>query len=128
MDKPESYETAQYSGPNEVFNTFSTIYQIVEEKGHPSPQFSIKASLQGDQLRLTYRTYEMFAPSRIAEIKNRGEKALHEMVKVLKEEFKSRTQKPLTLKEQKDAANHTFQKINLHERYHYAFWQMFKVG
>jgi hypothetical protein len=49
------------------------------------------------------------------------------MVKHLKKEYKARTKKTLNLKENKERANYTVQKVSLNERYYYVSWRCYEL-
>lgn len=124
---PESFETTEYSTPHNVYDDYSVINQIVQDKGRESPAYAVRASLTGDMLKLTFMSYEMHAPTRMRDITESGDKYLSEMLKHLKKEFKKRTKKELELTEKKDLANYTIQKVSLNERYAYAAWRFYEL-
>lgn len=124
----DSFETTEYGSGMNVYEKYSTIHQIVEENGHKNPEFGIKVALTGNVLKLYYHAIEQLAPTRMKEIEKRAHDALNEAVRYIKKEYKSRTKAPLDMKEMRDRANSTIQKITLNERYYYVSWRFFELG
>jgi hypothetical protein len=76
---------------------------------------------------LYYHCYEMHLPVRMREVEAQAKTILDEMVKHLKKEYKARTKKTLNLKENKERANYTVQKVSLNERYYYVSWRCYEL-
>jgi len=131
--KPESFEVTQYSddGADQVVEKFSHIKQIVEGWCHDNSAFptgAIRVSLSGNTMKLIIHSYEMHLPVRMKEVQENSSKLLNEALKKLKKEFKTRSKSTLDLKELKDQANYTVQKVSLNERYYFVSWRCFELG
>jgi hypothetical protein len=128
MDKPESYEVTEYgSKKTKEFDKYSVIVQIVQEKVRDVPSLGLQVSFTGDLMRIAYHCYEMNLPSKMKTVQEQANTYLNEAVKHIKKEFKSRTKKPLTLKEKKDLANYTVQKVSLNERFYVVYWRFYEI-
>ena len=129
MDKPESFEVQEYNDVREPMQTFQTIKQIVEDERwdgrHPSVAY--KVDFLGDILRVQITMFEMHLPQRMKEVQETALKLQKAYVSALKKEFKKRTKTALALKEVKDKADYTVQKVNLNERYYYIAWHLYEL-
>lgn len=125
--EPESFEVTEYSGENEIESRFRTISQIVLEKVSDQPNCTIRVSVTGEVMRVTYHSYEMHMPTRFAVVQDQAKSYLDEMLRHIKKEFKSRTGTVLELKEDKSLANYSIEKVSLNERYHYAAWRCYDL-
>lgn len=128
MGKPEGFEVTEYAAKENIYEKFTAIHQIVEDKVRESPSAGCRVSLSGNTMRLYYHCYEMHLPVRMKEVEAAAKTMLDEMVKHLKSEFKARTKRPLTLKEDKGLANYTVQKVSLNERYYFVTWRCYELG
>jgi hypothetical protein len=135
MQNPESFEVTEYDPEDlPVAEQLSVMKQIMEDrKFDPEirrlPTENFVLTLQGDQMRLAYHTYEMFlsTPDRMRDVEKNAEKCLGEGLKYLKKEFRKRTKKALSVKEQKDLRSYSVQKVSLNERYYFISWRVFKI-
>jgi hypothetical protein len=129
MDKPESFEVTEYSGVREPYETFQTIKQIVQDRKdmarHPSCAY--KVDFLGDTMRVQVTMFEMHLPQRLKEVQDTAHKLHKAYVSELKKEFKKRAKHDLKLKEIKDKADHTVQKVSLNERYYYVAWHLYEL-
>jgi hypothetical protein len=129
MNKPESFEVTEYNDVREPMQTFQTIKQIVEDERvdgrHPSCAY--KVDFLGDVLRVQVTMFEMHLPQRMAEVQDTCHKLQKAYVSSLKKEFKKRAKRDLKLKEIKDKADYTVQKVSLNERYYYIAWHMYEL-
>jgi hypothetical protein len=130
MDKPESYEVTEYGDDDnqELYDRFAAIKQVVQDSNVRNPASAFVASLQGDWLVLKYHCYEIDVPSQIKAVEDRVNTAFKEMLSLLKKEVKKKTKKVLTLKELKDKADHTIQKVSLNDRYYVVFWRVYEIS
>lgn len=127
MKKPESFEVTEYGEQNEVLSKYSTIRQIVDEHKREFPNAGIRCSFAGNMVKIMYHAYEMHLPVRMKEIQDQANDMLSSALKHIKKEFKSRRKETLNLKEKKDLANYTAQKVSLNERYYAVFWRMYEL-
>lgn len=125
MAKPESFEITEYSG--EQVDAPKVVAQIVADKVKESPAHSLMVSFTGNMMTLKYQCYEMHLPSRIKQVVDLSQDVFRESLSHIKKEFKKRTKKTLTLKEQKDLANYSVQKVSLNERYYAIFWRIYEL-
>jgi hypothetical protein len=128
MEKAQSFEVTEYGKDQPGYDCYAVIKQIVEDREREAPNIGIRVSFHGDQLRLHYHTYEMLVPTNMREIEVRANDVLNDCLKYLKKEYKVRTKKALSLKELKDMANYTVQKVSLNERYYVVFWRCYELG
>lgn len=128
MDKPEGFEVTEYGKPHEVYSMYSVVHQIMEDRGREAPNYGVKVAFTGNMLKVYYHCYEMCLPTRFTEIEGNANDSLNEAIKYIKKEYKKRTKKTLDLKEKKDLANYTVQKVSLNERYYTVFWRMYELG
>ena len=129
MDKPESFEVQEYNDVKEPYQTFQTIKQIVQDRKdlarHPSCAY--KVDFLGDVLRVQVTMFEMHLPQRMKEVQDAAIKLQKAYVSELKKEFKKRTKTALSLKEIKEKADYTVQKVSLNERYYYIAWHLYEL-
>lgn len=131
MAKPEyhGYEQTTYGDEDaSPYRKFATIKQIVSELVSDHPNCGIVCALQGSELKLSYHTYEMHAPTKMKQIEDQARTALNECVKFLKKEYKARMKEALVLKELKEKANYAISKVSLNERYYYVAWRLYELG
>jgi hypothetical protein len=128
-NKPESFEIAEYSPPELGINeTFQIIKQITEEIIKVNPTVGVWVDMSGDMLRVHYHAYEIHLPSRVKDVQAVAEETMKKYVSHLKSEFKARTKKPLDIKEKKELANYTVEKVSLNERYYYRAWRFYELS
>jgi len=135
MEKAQGFEIAEYDPEDlPVAEQLSVLKQIMEDRkldpntvSLPSENFVM--TLQGNQLRMTYHSYEMQLnhPSRIKDVEDLAEKSLNVVMKFLKKEFKSRTKKVLSVKELKDKRDYAVNKVSLNERYYFTSWRVYSI-
>lgn len=126
MDKPESFEVTEYG--DDAPDMYSVIQQIVADKVKESPAHGLMVAFSGGHLVLKYHCYEMHLPSRLKQVVDLSNDVFREAVSHIKKEYKRRTKKALTLKELKDLANYTTQKVSMNERYYVIFWRCYDLG
>lgn len=127
--EPQGFEKTEYSKPAlDANKAYQVIRQVFFDRQKANPAFGVWADMAGSELKVHYHAYEMQVPRRYAQVAEQGETALKEAVKLLKAEFKARTGSDLKLKELKDLANHTCEKVSLNERYYYRCWKVFEVS
>lgn len=126
--EPESFEVTEYSGKDRLDRAQSAIQEIVAAKVSKIPSANVRVAFTGNLVKLTYHCYEMHLPMRMKQVESDSDTILKEMVKVLKKEYKAKTGEALVLKELKELANHSVQKVSLNERYYYAGWRFFELG
>lgn len=135
MDQPQGFEVTEYDPEDlPVAEQLSVLKQIVQDRRDDPdtanlPSTAFVLTLQGDEMRLAYHCYEMLLrdPDRLKETERVAEKALGEMLKYLKKQFKSRTKKVLSVKEVKDKRDYSIQKVSLNERYYFISWRVFTI-
>src|SRR3990167_6057823 len=118
MDKPEGFEVTDYGDKHEKYDQLSVIKQIIDERVRESPAHAVIVKFAGNQMTLAYHCYEMHLPARMKQVQELANDVFRESLSHLKKEFKRRTKQVLTLKELKDLANYTVQKVSLNERYY----------
>lgn len=128
MDKPEGYEVTEYSGTPRLDVAQGAIQEIVEQHAQKIPSVNVRVAFTGNLMKLTYHCYEMHLPRRIRQVEEDSATMLKEMVKLIKKEFKGKTGDALKLKERKDMANYTIQKVSLNERYMYVGWCYYELA
>lgn len=126
MAKPESFEVTEYGG--DTLDAFSVIKQIIEERVKESPAHSVMVSFSGEKMTLKYHCYEMHLPTRMQQVVATSEDVFRETLSYVKKEFKKRTKTVLSLKEQKDLANYSVQKVSLNERYYAIFLRVYDLN
>jgi len=125
MTKPESFEVTEYSG--EQVDAAKVISQIVADKVKESPAHSLLVSFSGNMMTLKYQCYEMHLPNRIKQVVDQSQDVFRESLSHIKKEFKKRTKQALTLKEKKELADYSVQKVSLNERYYAFFWRVYEL-
>lgn len=135
MQNPESFEVTEYDPEDlPVAEQLSVMKQIMEDRkldpstvGLPTENFVM--TLQGDQMRLAWHSYEMYLNQhdRMRDVEKTAEKCLGECLKYLKKEFKKRTKKSLSVKEMKDLRSNSVQKVSLNDRYYFISWRVFSI-
>lgn len=128
MDTPEGFETTTYGDQEDSTKVYSVICQIMEDRVRESPTFGMKASISNGLLKIFYHCYEMHLPSRVADVQDRAQTAFREVLKHIKKEYRSRTKESIDLKEKKELANHTVQKVSMNERYYAVFWKFYELS
>lgn len=131
MSKPKSaegFEVTEYGKPHEIFDVYSVVNQIMLDKGRESPSCGVRVAFVGDMLKVYFHSYEMHLPTRMKEVESFANDSLKEAIKHIKKEYKSRTRKDLDLKEKKELANYTAQKVSLNERFYVVFWRFYELG
>lgn len=129
MDKAESFEVTEYGdNPGLLDRKHSVISEIVRDQVSRVPSANIRVAFSGNMVKLSYHCFELHLPSRIQRVLSDEDVMLKDMVKILKKEFKIRTGEVLKLKEMKDMANYSVQKVSLNERYMYVGWRWFELG
>lgn len=127
---PESFEVQEYGNAHETQDRFGAIYQIVENMVRENPSSGCRASLHGNLLRITYNAYEALLsnPDRKKMAEDAAKQYLNGTVSQLKKEYRKLRGKVLSLKEKKDMANCSIQKVSLNERYVYSSWRFYELG
>lgn len=130
MNKPESFEVTEYEGDNSEYEKVAAIKQIVTDLARTTPSGAVTSKLAGNRLTIQYHCYEMHLSDhqRLRAVADQAEAVFRETLKVLKKEFKAKKLGALNLKELKDQANHTVEKVSLNERYHYLAWRVYEIG
>lgn len=130
-DSIESFEKTEYSEKNEEvekYELLQAIVQVAKNKIGEMPNSSCAVKLEGDILKVIFHTYQMHLPSRKAQVDDEGRRTIDEFVKYLKKEVKSMSGQTLDLKEKKELANYTVEKVSLNERYHYICWRCYTIS
>lgn len=127
--EPESFEVTEYGEDEPVGPKadLGAIQEIVQDHVRKVPSVGVRVAFTGNLVKLTYHCYEMHLPRRLQQVQSDSETVLREMVKILKKEYKAKTGETLKLKELKELANHSVQKVSLNERYMYAGWKFFEI-
>jgi uncharacterized protein with von Willebrand factor type A (vWA) domain len=129
MNENHSFDRTEYSDPDiNHADAHQIIRQITVDMVHDVPTVGMWTSMTGNQLKIHYHDYVMNLPVHLKETVERSETAFKELVKYLKNEFKRRAGKTLTLKEDKDLHNYTVEKVSLNERYYYRAWRVYDVS
>lgn len=129
MNENHTFDVTQYSSPEMNFaDAYQVIRQIVVDMVHDVPTVGVWVDMTGNQLKLHYMDYVQNLPVHLRATTDRADTALKELEKHIKAEFKRRTGKALKLKEQKDLANYTVEKVSLNERYYYRSWRVFEAS
>jgi hypothetical protein len=129
MEKAQGFEVTEYSDEQVIPGRIQgVISDIIRDQVRDIPSVGIQVSFTGNLVRLTYHSYEFHLPSSIKQVEQFAKSGLDETVKHLKKEFKVRTGETLDLKEQKDLANTSVQKVSLNERYMYSSWRFYEIG
>lgn len=135
MDKAQGFEVTEYDPEDlPVSEQLSVLKQIMQDRKSDAtisqlPSEAFILTLQGNQMRLAYHSYEMNLghANAIREVDGQAKKALDEVIKFLKKEFKKRTKKSLSVKEIKDKRDYSVQKTSLNSRYYYVSWRVFDI-
>jgi hypothetical protein len=125
---PESFEVQEYGNEHETQSRFGVIYQIVEQMLRESPAAGCRASLHGNLLRITYNAYESLLPTRLKQVEDAAKQYLNSTISNLKKEYRKKRGKVLELKERKELANYSVEKVSLNERYVYSSWRFYEIG
>lgn len=130
MNKPESFEVTEYGEDESGYEKFAAIKQIVADLPKKNPAFAVSCKLAGNVLTLQYHCYEMHLSDiqRLRAVADQADQVFKETLKHLKKEFKAATKSNLDLKELKDKANHSCDKVSLNQRYHYLAWRVYELG
>ena len=130
MDKPESFEVQEYNDVREPYDTYRVLKQIVQDHGvdNPVTSHAFRVQFVGDQAKVYYTCLEVSLPHRMAEVEKQASDAHRDFLRYLKKEFKSRTKHILDIKEQKDQADYSVQKVSLNERYYYCSWRFYTIS
>jgi len=127
--EPESFEVTEYGSDGRTLDQdIGVIAEIVQNKVSKSPNLNTRVAFTGNLMKLTFHAYEMHAPTRMKEIERSCKETLDTMFKDIKKEFKERTSEVLKVKEKKELANYTIQKVSLNERYMYVSWRFYELG
>lgn len=134
--KPESFEVTEYTkGHEDITKMFSVIKEITSDTGWAAENLvnkanaaaAVRCSFHGDLLKVFYQTCEQNLPTRMRMVSELADDAVSAFVKELKKEYRTRTGQSLKLKEQKDRANYSVQKVSLNERYYYTCWKFYEL-
>lgn len=129
MSKVESFEVTEYGEDHEIpTRKHGVIKEIVDEMTRQNPAMGIQVSFTGDMVKLTFHSYEMHLPVRLKQVEDLAKTSLNEALKHLKKEYKVRTKETLNLKEKKEMANTSAQKVSLNERYMYSSWRFYELS
>ena len=129
MSKIESFEVTEYGEDHNIpGRDRGVIKEIVRDMERKSPAMGIQVSFTGNLMKLTHHCYEMHLPVRMKEVEANAKQCLDEAVKYIKKEFKERLKETLNIKEKKEMANTSVQKVSLNERYMYASWRFYEIG
>lgn len=129
---PESFEVTEY-GPEKdkkdlILREYSVIKEIVSELSSRTPAHGFQVKIGGPGLlQLVFHCYEMHLPRRMAEVAHQAKSLLDDAAKEIKKEFKARTGETLKLKELKEMANFTVEKVSLNERYYFVSWRCYEL-
>lgn len=127
----EEFETQEYG--EEGIDTPRVLNQIVSDMKRERPSCAIHLNMRGGDARISYISYEMFLPQKIAAVNETCEVSIKEAVKYIKKEFKRITKKTLNLKEKKDKdgqvaySGRTVEKVSNNERYMYVGWKTYEI-
>lgn len=129
MEKPESFEIAEYNDVREPYEKYQVLRQIIEDHRHDVPvtTCSYKVDFVGDQMKVYYMSYEPMLPHRMKEVEKQSNDAHKEILRHLKKEYRSRTKNAVGLTEQKEKADYTVNKVSLNERYMFVSWRFYKL-
>lgn len=126
---PQSYEVTEYSEPAlDAGLAYGAIRQIFADLIRDVPSVGVWADVSGNLLKIHYHCYEMFLPTRLHDIEASANDVLKKTVSMLKKEFRARTKHDLVLKEKKDLADRTVEKVSLNERYYYRCWRVYEMS
>lgn len=130
MNKQEAqgFEVAGYSETEfGITEAHKAIVQIFRDLQRDAPAHAVWGDVVGEKLKIHYNNYVMFLPTRMRQIEEEAETVFTETVKYLKKEFKERTGKALKLKEVKEMADRSVEKVSLNERYMYKAWKFYDL-
>ncbi len=127
MDSPESFETTEYGDENTDAERVEVIAQIVKDRVRENPAHAMVVSFMGTRMILKYHCYEMHLPTRMKQVEATANDVFRETVTQVKKEFKKRTKRPLDLKELKEAAVHSVQKVSMNERFYAIFCRTYEM-
>lgn len=128
-EKPGSFEITDYSEDHEIpGRSRGIIKEILQAMVRKNPAMSVQAVFVGNLMKITYHSYEMHLPVRIKEVESAAKSNLDETCKHLKKEYKTILKKTLDMKERKEMANTSVQKVSLNERYMYASWRFYELA
>lgn len=127
MDRPESYEVTEYSGDDDPTAVLSAIHQTAQELESETPKYGVIVSTQGNKIKVLYHGYEMCLPQRLKQVQELAEDSLKKAINDLKKGVKKKGIKGFDLKELKDEAGNSAEKVSLNERYYFRLWRVFEV-
>ncbi len=127
--EPQTFEVAPYSDVGfGVKEAHQVIAQIFRDIVRDCPAHAVWGDMTGDKLKVHYMVYAMHLPVRMKQIEEEADQVFKSTVSHLKKEFKARTGKTLALKEDKDLADHSVQKVSLNVRYMYTAWRFYDAS
>lgn len=127
MDRPESFEVTEYGeGDGGVYDRSAAIKQVMSVHERDNPAHAVIAKIAGNVLTLAYHCYEMHLPVRMKQVVAGADDVFRETVSFLKKEVKKLGLK-LDLKEMKDQADHTVEKVSMNERYYVIFLRHYEM-
>ncbi len=127
QESAESFEITSYGEKNQDAERQAIITQIFLDYKRESPSSAIHVRFEGTHLKIFFISYEMFLPQKVKAVDEIAEKSIKEAVKHLKKEYKARAHSVLDLKEDKDLATRTVQKVSMNERYMYIASKAFEI-
>lgn len=127
MEKAEGFDVTEYGEHDDTVDRRSAILTIIKRLERESPAIGVHVKFMGDDMQLTYHTYEMHVPSKMKYVEDRANGVLDDVLKQLKKEYKADVGKALSLKEKKERASHSVQKVSMSERYYAVFWRVYEI-
>lgn len=127
MDKVESFEVTEYDTDERPDSLLSAIHQTADELKSETPNYGVIISTAGNTVKVLYHGYEMNLPVRIKQIQELAEDALKKAINELKKGVKKKGVKGFDLKELKDKAGSSSERVSLNERYYFRLWRVFEV-
>ena len=131
--EPEGFEITEYSpAALDTAEAYKVIRQYFSElkydHGFGPGKDAVWADMSGDKLKVHYHAYEMYLPQRLEQVQDESKQFINKACSALKSEFKKRTGKALTLKEDPKLSDYTVEKVSLNERYYYRCWRFYDVS
>lgn len=122
------FDVATYGNDNvRMDEKYSTIKEIVDDQREYRPGVNVNVSFTGNMMRLIYHSYEHLLPTRMREVEENANMILDKTIKKIKKDYKEKLKKTLNLKEKKELANYSVNKVSLNERYMYSCWRFYEL-
>ena len=129
MSNAESYEVQGIPHDEQLLNAHTVLQQVAEDMVHDRPTIGVRVKFMAEvKMVVTYHCLEVDLPNRFTTVETEATKYLDMFLKELKKEFKSRTKKAVTLKEDKKDRTHSVEKVSLNARYYFRSSRTYTVS